>query len=92
MLSVCGFSIIFLQALAAMEVEVKAHEYLFLGQLWTSHFTAPVDPDECREHIMWGEISKSEWWICKSLLKPGGKTKDRVQQFTADIAAFCKKK
>ena len=41
---------------------------------------------------MWGEISKSEWLLCKSLLKPSGKTKDRVQQFTADIAAFCKKK
>lgn len=89
----CVFSIIFLQALAVIEVEVKSHEYLFPGQLWTLHLTAPVDPDECREHIMWGEISKSEWLLCKSLIKPsGGKTKDRVQQFTADIAAFCKKK
>ena len=55
----CVFSIIVLQALAAMEVEVKAHEYLFPGQQLTSHLTAPVDPDKCREHIMWGEISKS---------------------------------
>ena len=75
-----------------MEVEMKAHEFLFAGQQWHSHLTDPVDPDKVREHIMWGEISKVEWLLVKSLAKPGPKTKERVQQFTADIAAFCKKK
>ena len=93
---VCVFlcrTVFLLQALAALEVEVKAHEYLFPGTKWEASVESPIDTTDVRQHIEWAEISKIEWLLVRVLRKKhSSKTAEYVGQFTADIANICKRK